>query len=54
MAKLKIGCSIYLVFAGKKIKLPVNPEEIEIKNPTDHKTYDVIGVGEIVVPRKPS
>ena len=54
MAKLKIGCSIYLVFAGKKVKLPVNPEEIEIKNPTDHKTYDVIGVGEIVVPRKPS
>ena len=54
MAKLKIGCSIYLAFAGKKVKLPVNPEEIEIKNPTDHKTYDVIGVGEIVVPRKPS
>ena len=54
MAKLKIGCSIYLAFAGKKVKLPVNPEEIEIKNPPDHKTYDVIGVGEIVVPRKPS
>ena len=51
MAKLKIGCSIYLVFAGKKVKLPVNPEEVEIKNPTDHKTYDVIGVGEIVVLR---
>lgn len=54
MGKLKNGCSIYLVFSGKKVKLPVNPEEIEIKHPTDHKTYDVIGVGEIVVPRKPS
>lgn len=54
MGKLKSGCSIYLVFSGKKIKIPVNPEEIEIKYPTDHKTYDVIGVGEIVVPRKPS
>lgn len=54
MGKLKSGCSIYLVFSGKKIKIPVNPEEIEIKHPTDHKTYDVIGVGEIVVPRKPS
>lgn len=52
MGKLKNGCSIYLVFAGKKVKLPVNPEEIEIKHPTNHKTYDVIGVGEIVVPRK--
>ena len=54
MGKLKNGCSIYLVFAGKKVKLPVNPKEIETKHPTNHKTYDVIGVGEIVVPRKPS
>ena len=54
MGKLKNRCSIYLVFAGKKVKLPVNPEEIETKHPTNHKTYDVIGVGEIVVPRKPS
>ena len=54
MGKLKKGCSIYLVFAGKKVKLPVNPEEIETKHPTDHKTYNVIGVGEIVIPRKPS
>ena len=44
MGKLKNGCSIYLVFAGKKVKLPVNPEEIETKHPTNHKTYDVIGV----------
>ena len=54
MGKLKSGCSIYLIFAGKKIKLPVNPEEIDVKCPTDHKTYDIIGVGEIVVPGKPS
>ena len=54
MAKIKNGCSIYIKFGSRKVKLPVNPEEIEIKYPTDHKTYSVIGIGEIVVPRKPS
>lgn len=50
----KSSCAIYVVFGGRKVKIPVNPEEIEIKCPTDHKTYDVIGLGEIVVPRRPS
>lgn len=36
------------------MKIPVNPEEITIQHPTEHKTYDVLGVGQIVVPRKPS
>lgn len=54
MGRLRNGCSIYVVFSGKKVKLPVNPEEIEIQSPTDHKTYDVLGLGEIVVPRLPA
>ena len=54
MARVKSSCAIYVVFGGRKVKIPVNPEEIEIKYPTDHKTYDVIGLGEIVVPRRPS
>ena len=54
MARVKSSCAIYVVFGGRKVKIPVNPEEIEIKCPTDHKTYDVIGLGEIVVPRRPS
>ena len=54
MAGLKSKYSVYVVFAGKKVKMPVNPEEVNIKYPTDHKTYNVIGVGEIVVPRIPS
>ena len=54
MAGLKSKYSVYVIFAGKKVKMPVNPEEVNIKYPTDHKTYNVIGVGEIVVPRKPS
>ena len=54
MGQLKNTTSIYLKFGSTKIRIPVNPEEIEIKYPTDHKTYDVIGLGEIVVPRRPS
>ena len=41
-------CSIYLKFGSKKIKIPVNPKEIEMEYPTDHETYDVLGIGEIV------
>ena len=54
MGKLKSDYSVYVSFGGTKIRLPVNPEEIEIKYPTSHKTYDVLGKGEIIVPRKPS
>lgn len=52
MSKLKNTVSIYLKF-GKKLKIPVNPEKIEIKYPTDHKEYDVLGLGKIVIPKKP-
>lgn len=52
MGKLKNTASIYLRF-GKKLKIPVNPETIEIKYPSNHKEYDVLGIGQIVVPRKP-
>ena len=54
MAGLKNGCSVYVVFSGKKVKLPVNPEEIKTEYPAEHKTYDVIGVGQVAVPQKPS
>ena len=49
---MKNTYSIYLKF-GRKFKIPVNPEKIEISYSTDNKTYDVLGIGEIVVPRKP-
>ncbi len=54
MGKIRNDCSIFVAFGNKKIKIPVNPEEIEIQYPTDHNTYDVVGKGEIIVPRKPS
>ena len=53
MARLARGCSIYMRF-GKKVKVPINPEELTIQRTTDNKAYDVLGVGQIVVPKKPS
>lgn len=52
--KIPNDCSIYMKLGGRKIKLPVNPEELEIQHPTNHKTYDVLGKGEILVPERPS
>ncbi|MCI8661427.1 MAG: hypothetical protein HFG54_14485 [Lachnospiraceae bacterium] len=52
--KVPNQCSIYIVFGKKKARIPVNPEELEIKYSTDHKKYDVLGIGQIVVPKKPA
>lgn len=46
--QVPIGTDIYLKF-GKKIKIPVNPSEINITAPTNNKTYEVLGKGEVVV-----
>lgn len=46
--RVPIGTDIYLKF-GKKIKIPVNPSEINITVPTNNKTYEVLSKGEIVV-----
>lgn len=54
MAKIKNDCAIYLKLGSRKLRIPVNPSGIEIQYPTDHKKYNVLGKGEIVVPRKPS
>jgi len=39
---------------GETIEFPVNPKEYTISYPADHKTYNILDVGEIVVPRLPS
>lgn len=54
MPYMRNTCSIYLKFGNKKVKIPVNPEEPVIHRPTNHKKYEVLELGEIVVPRKPS
>lgn len=45
---------IYLKIGGKKITIPVNPEEVEVKHPTEDKTENILGVGEVLIPVKPS
>lgn len=39
---------------GDTIEFPVNPKEYTISYPADHKTYDILDIGEIVNPRLPS
>lgn len=39
---------------GDTIEFPVNPKEYTISYPSDNKTYNVLDIGEIVVPRLPS
>ena len=53
MGQLKNTTSIYLKFGSTKIRIPVNPEEIEIKYPSNNKKQDIIGVGEVVVQKRP-
>ncbi len=50
---MKSTTAIYLCFGGKKLKIPVNPEEIKIKYPSNNKEYDVIGIGKVLVQKKP-
>lgn len=54
MARLKNKCSIFFKLQAQKVKIPVNPQEMEVEYPTDHQTYAILGLGEVVVPRKPS
>lgn len=50
--RVPIGTDIYLKF-GRKIKIPVNPEEINITHPSNNKTFQVLDKGEIVVQMPP-
>lgn len=54
MGKVESSMEIYLQFGGKRLQLPVNPDEIEIKYPSNNKDYDVLGIGQVVVQRKPA
>lgn len=54
MGRVKSSTEIYLQFGGKRLLIPVNPDEIEIKYPSNNKDYDVLGIGQIVVQRKPA
>lgn len=44
---------VYFRKDGITIRLPVNPEELPIEYPTENNRYNVLDLGEIVVPRTP-
>lgn len=45
---------IYLKIGDQKITIPVNPEEIEVKLSSEDKSQSILGVGEVLIPVKPS
>jgi len=45
---------IYLGIEGQVYQIPVLPRENPLKHPTDHKTHDILSIGEVIVPRLPS
>lgn len=44
----------YADMGGETVEFPVNPKEYTVSYPTDHKTYDILDIGEIIVPKLPS
>lgn len=44
---------IYLQIGLIRYIMPVNPQEIGIEHPTNNKTYEVLSLGEVMVPEKP-
>lgn len=52
MAKLRKEAAIYIRF-GRRLKIPVLPEEIEDSMENNDKTYNVLGVGQVAVLKKP-
>lgn len=53
MGRLKSTASIYLKFGKRKLKIPVNPEELKVKYPSKNKEYDILGIGQVVAQRRP-
>lgn len=50
--RLDRGAVIYIKF-GRRLRIPVNPEEIEDSMENNDKTYTVLGVGQIAVLKRP-
>lgn len=44
---------IYFSLAGTTVRIPVNPEEYTISYPENNTTYNVLDIGEVIVPREP-
>ena len=45
---------LFFMRDGTVIRLPVNPEKLPVARDTENGDYNVLGIGQIVVPRTPS
>lgn len=48
------GITIRLSYDGMEKILPVNPEELTIQRASEGETVDILGIGEIGIPKSPS
>lgn len=44
---------IFFSYGGKVLRLPINPEEVPVARESNNTEYNVLGVGDINVPRTP-
>ena len=44
---------IYVRLGGRKITIPINPEEVQVSHGEVDKTAEIAGVGEVLIPQKP-
>jgi hypothetical protein len=51
---MAVQYGVYFVRNGQVVRLPVNPGEIPVEHPTENSRYNVLGTGEIIVPRIPN
>lgn len=45
------GYGIYIISSGQQLRLPVLPDEVSVTYDGDNTQYNVIGIGEVVIPR---
>ena len=50
---METSYGVWFLVDDKPLQLPVNPTELTIENPGEISTYNVIGIGETVIPRLP-
>ena len=50
---MKTKYGLYIAKGTEVVRIPVNPQEYTIEMEGDNDTYDVMGIGEIMIPRIP-
>lgn len=53
MVNIQNQYGVYFTKNDFTVRIPVNPQEISISHNADNETYNVLGLGQVVVPREP-